>query len=379
VTSASDNAPEIDVVVVGAGVVGLACAAALAGQGRSVVVLEALDGIARETTSRNSEVIHAGIYYPADSLKAALCTEGRVALYARCAERGIPHRKLGKIIVATEPGEVAALEDLQARGRRNGVPGLEIVDGAEVARLEPQVRAVAALVSPETGIIDAHALCLSFLAEAEEAGAQLLLCSRLEGARAISGGWRLEVRGPDGSADRVTCAAVVNAAGLACDRVAAMAGADPEAESIALHYCKGDYFALAPGAPVSVARLVYPVPPSAGLGIHATLDLGGRIRFGPDAEFVDTLRYDVDPAKAEGFAQAIRRYLPGVEASMLSPDYAGVRPRLTGPGEPQRDFVVREGSDRGRPGWIDCIGIESPGLTASPAIARRVAGLLASI
>jgi L-2-hydroxyglutarate oxidase LhgO len=373
------NAPELDVVVVGAGVVGLACAAAVAGRGRSVLVLEALDGIARETTSRNSEVIHAGIYYPAGSLKALLCTEGREALYARCRERGIPHRKLGKLIVASDSGELGALEDLQARGRANGVPGLEIVDAARVKRMEPRVRAEAALLSPETGIVDGHALCLSFLAEAEAAGAELLLCARLEGVEPTTGGYRLDVRGADGEIERVGCAAVVNAAGLVCDRVAAMAGVDVEAESLRLHYCKGDYFALSPGAPVKVERLVYPVPPKAGLGIHATLDLGGRIRFGPDAEFVDAPRYDVDPAKAADFAEAIRRYLPAIDASMLVPDYAGVRPRLTAPGEPPRDFVVREAGHLGLPGWIDCIGIESPGLTASPAIGRRVAELLASL
>jgi L-2-hydroxyglutarate oxidase LhgO len=195
----------------------------------------------------------------------------------------------------------------------------------------------------------------------------------------VSGGYRLAVRDARGESDTVTCAAVVNAAGLESDRVAALAGIDVDARGLRLHPCKGDYFALAPGAPVRVERLVYPVPPQAGLGIHATLDLGGRIRFGPDAEFVDAPRYDVDPAKAELFAEAIRRYLPAVEASMLAPDYAGVRPRLTAPGEPPRDFVVREAGELGLPGWVDCIGIESPGLTASPAIARRVADLLASL
>ncbi len=373
------NAPELDVVVVGAGVVGLACAAALARRGRSVLIIEALDGIARETTSRNSEVVHAGIYYPAGSLKATLCTEGRASLYALCAERGIPHRKLGKLIVASEDSELAVLEDLQGRGRVNGVPGLEIVDGPTVGRLEPSVSAVAALHSPETGIVDAHALCLSYLAEAESLGVELLVRTRLTSVEPVPGGWRLDVSTADAAGESVCCAAVVNAAGLECDRVAALSGCDVDAEGLRLHLCKGDYFALSPGAPISLSRLIYPVPPSAGLGIHATLDLGGRLRFGPDAEFVDEPRYDVDPAKAEPFAAAARAYLPALTAEMLTPDYAGIRPRLTAPGEAPRDFVVRENSDRGRPGWVDCIGIESPGLTASPAIGERVGELLASL
>lgn len=369
--------PEVDVAVVGAGVIGLAVAAACARAGRSVVVLERHEAIARETTSRNSEVVHAGIYYPAGSLKAELCVAGRRALYQRCRERGVDHRRTGKLIVATRSEELAALEDIERRARANGV-ALEVLDAAQVRALEPGVRSVGALLSPETGIVDAHGFALSFLAEAESCGALLALRSRVVALEARDGGWRVETRSGDGAGDgdELSCAAVVNAAGLDADRIAECAGLDPDACGYRLHYCKGDYFALAPSAPVSLSHLVYPVPAGAGLGIHATLDLGGRIRFGPDAEFVDAPRYDVDPGKAEAFAAVVQRYLPAVEARHLSPDQAGVRPRLAGPGEAFADFVVAEESARGAPGLVSCIGIESPGLTAAPAIADRVVALL---
>lgn len=369
----------MDVVVVGAGAVGLACAAALARQGRSVLVLERHERVGSETTSRNSEVIHAGLYYPPGSLKARLCVAGREALYARCQALGIPHRRLGKLIVATRSEEVETLESIRRRGCENGVAGLEIVDARAVAALEPAVRAVAALSSPVTGIVDAMALCLSYAAEAEAHGALLLLRHEVEEIEPCRGGYRVAASAASGERSRVTCSALVNAAGLASDRVATLAGLDVDALGYRLRLCKGDYFSLAPGAPLALSRLVYPVPAGAGLGVHATLDLAGRIRFGPDTEYVDSVRYDVDPNKAEAFAALVRRYLPGVQAGWLAPDYAGVRPKLSGPGEPVRDFVVAEESAAGRPGLVSCIGIESPGLTASPAIAERVAELLRSL
>jgi L-2-hydroxyglutarate oxidase LhgO len=368
--------PECDVVVVGAGAVGLAAAAALARAGRSVAVLERHDGIARETTSRNSEVVHAGLYYPAGSLKASLCVRGREILYARCERLRIPHRRLGKIVVAVEPGELAGLEKLRALGTENGAPGLEIVDGAALRALEPDVRARAALVSPATGIVDAHALCQSWAAEAESHGAILALRHDLVSIERGSMGWRVRARGPDGALEAYSCSALVNAAGLASDEVAGLAGIDVDVRGWRLHPCKGDYFALAPGAPLRLHRLVYPMPAGPGLGIHATLDLGGRVRFGPDTAYVDRVRYDVDPAKAAEFAAAAARYLPALRAEWLAPDYAGVRPKLAGPGEPFRDFVVEEASALGCPGLVNLIGIESPGLTAAAAIAERVVELL---
>ncbi len=370
---------DTDVVVVGGGILGLASAAALARAGRSVVLVERNARIAQETSTRNSEVVHAGIYYPKGSLKARLCVAGREALYARCERQGIPHRKLGKLIVASEPDEVAVLEDLGRRGEANGVVGLNLIDARELRRREPHVRGAAALESPVTGIVDAHALCLSYAAEAEAHGAVLVLQTEVLEIEPASGLYRVTARGPDDERSAIVCAGLVNAAGLASDALAERAGLDVDALGYRLHPCKGDYFALAPGAPLGVNTLVYPVPARTGLGIHATLDLGGRIRFGPDTEYVDRVRYDVDPEKSGAFAAAIRRYLPGLREEWLSPDYAGVRPKLAEPGEAFRDFVVAEESKVGRPGLVNLIGVESPGLTAAPAIADRVVELLAGV
>lgn len=368
----------MDVVVVGGGAIGLSAAAALARAGRSVILIERHDGLARETTARNSEVIHAGLYYPPGSLKARLCVSGRIALYERCESLRIPHRRTGKLIVATSEEEVANLESIARRAEENGVTSLRLIEGSEVTRLEPGVRAVAALHSPETGIVDAHALCLSFAAEAEEHGAVIALCSELRSIEYSGGPYRIEVSGADGETSRISCAAVVNAAGLAGDRIAELAGLDIDALGYRLHYCKGDYFSLQPGSPVRVDTLVYPVPAGPGLGIHATLDLGGRIRFGPDTEYVDRIDYEIDAGKAAAFGSAVRRYLPAVEDRHLVPDYAGVRPKLAAPGESFRDFVVNEESSAGRPGFVNLIGIESPGLTSALALAALVVELLRS-
>jgi L-2-hydroxyglutarate oxidase LhgO len=368
--------PEVDVLVVGAGVVGLATGAALARRGRSVIVLERHDAIARETTSRNSEVIHAGLYYPEGSLKAVCCVAGREAVYARCAERRIPHRPLGKLVVATSQAELPRLAALAAQAERNGVPGLRWLDAAEIRAREPHVAAVGGFLSPRTGIVDAHALALSFAAEGEAHGMQLALRSELVAIERTGGGYRAEARGPSGDRASIGAACVVNAAGLSADRVAALAGIDADAAGYRLHPCKGDYFSLAPSAPLHFAGLVYPLHGPAGLGVHVTLDLGGRVRFGPDAEYVPEPRYEVDAAKAFAFADAARRYVPELRAEWLAPDYAGVRPKLAGPGAPFRDFVIAEEGARGLPGFVNLVGIESPGLTAAPAIAERVAALL---
>ncbi len=370
---------EVDVAVVGGGVVGLACAAALARAGRSVLLFERHEGLGRETTSRNSEVVHSGLYYPEDSLKARLCVAGRERLYERCQRLRVPCRKLGKWIVATRPEEIPTLEALERQGRANGVTGLHWVEPAEIARQEPDLRALAALASPESGIVDAQALCASFAAEAEERGAQLVLRSQVLGVEHRGSLYRLEVCDASGELATLSSAALVNAAGLAGDALAERAGLDVEARGYRLHLCTGGNIDLRPGAPQRLSRLIYPVPAGAGLGIHVTLDLGGRVRFGPDAEYVAAPDYRVEPAKAATFAAAAGRYLPALRADWLTPDYAGLRPKLAAPGQGFRDFVVAEESEAGLPGLVSCLGIESPGLTAAPAIAERVVSLLAGL
>lgn len=363
---------DVDCVVIGAGVVGLACAARLARAGRSVIVVERHARVGQDTSSRNSGVIHAGLYYPAGSLKATTCVEGRLAMYERCGRLGIPHRKLGKLLVATDAAEIARLESIRERGRENGAGDLRMLTAAEVRELEPRVSAVAGLLSPETGIVDVHGLMTSFMAEASEHGASFALATEVLGLAKVAGGWRAETRRSGDAPFTIDAAHVVNAAGLRSDRVAAMAGLDVSALGYRLRPCKGDYFALAPRLRGIASRLVYPVPVHAGLGIHITMDLGGKITAGPDTEYVDDERYDIDPSKAARFGAAIRRYLPDVRDEDLTPDYSGIRPKLQGPGEPFADFVVTEASAHGAPGLVNLIGIESPGLTASSAIADRV-------
>ena len=378
------EAPAQDVVVVGAGVVGLAVASALAQSERSVLLVERQDGVARETSSRNSQVIHAGLYYPPGSLKAELCTRGREMLYPWLDDHGVEARKLGKLIVARDEDEWRGLETLLERGQANGVPGLRLLEGSELKRREPQVAGAGALYSPETGVLDAPRFALSLLADAEAHGAVTLLHHEVVSLGRLSSGWRVSTRkAGDLSEESIECEFVVNAAGLASDRVAALAGVDVDARGYRLHLCKGSYFLLDPGAGLALSHLVYPAPPGpaspggGGLGIHATPEIGGGLRFGPDAEYVSKLDLEVDDLKAGRFAEAIAGYLPGIQARWLRPDFAGIRPKLAGPGEGFRDFVVQEEREIGLPGLINCIGIESPGLTAALAIAERVSALVA--
>ncbi len=365
-----------EVVVIGAGVIGLAAAAALSRRGRSVLILERESQIASGVTSRNSEVVHAGLHYPADSLKATLCVAGRERLYAWCEEKRVDARRIGKLIVATTEEEESTLDDLLARGIENGVAGLELIDRHEVSRLEPAVEARRAILSHETGIVDGQGFCLSLLAAAESDGAVLTFDRCVESLVQRPFGWQLEVANGDGRRETIDAGLVVDAAGLDADRIAVLAGLDVERLGWRQFHCKGDYFALAPGANFSLGRLIYPVPEPAGLGIHATLDWKGRLRFGPDAEYVEVcenLDFVVDPTKAGRFSASIARYLPGLTEASLVPDYAGIRPKLAGPGDPFRDFVVEESSAHGAPGFVACVGIESPGLTAALAIAERIA------
>jgi L-2-hydroxyglutarate oxidase LhgO len=360
----------VDTVIVGAGLVGLAVARALATTGREVVILEAENSIGTHTSSRNSEVIHAGIYYPEGSLKARTCVEGRTRLYAYCAERNVPHQRCGKLIVATEAVQIAALESIRRRAHANGVTDIVRVGPTQVGELEPEVHCVAALLSPSTGIVDSHALMHALLADAERAGAMLALRSLLERAVVRAAGIELHVAG----ADPIIATRVVNSAGLRAPSLARRIVGYPVDLAPPELYAKGNYYSLSMRAPFS--RLVYPVPEPGGLGVHLTLDLGGRARFGPDVEWVDALDYTVDPLRSDRFYAMIRRYWPGLPDGALEPDFAGIRPKISGEDAPFADFVVQGPRDHGVPGLVNLFGIESPGLTASLSLADVVAEAL---
>lgn len=363
----------IDCAVVGAGVIGLAVARELALAGREVIVLEQAEAVGTETSSRNSEVIHAGIYYPAGSLKARLCVAGKHLLYRYCAERGIPHARLGKLLVATSAAEIPALEGYVRSAAANGVDDLERLSVARVAELEPAVRCVAALHSPSTGIIDSHALMQALQGDAENAGATVVLRSPVERGAAHGDGIDLQVGGAEPLAIR--CRSVVNCAGLrAPDLARAIAGV-PAARVPRAYFAKGHYFTLAGRSPFR--RLIYPLPEAGGLGVHVTLDLAGQARFGPDVAWIDAVDYAFDANRAGRFYAAIRRYYPDLADGALQPGYTGVRPKIAGPGEPAADFIIDGPAGHGVAGLVNLYGIESPGLTASLAIAREVAARLA--
>lgn len=367
----------LDTVVVGAGVVGLAVARALALAGHEVVVLEAAAAIGTGTSSRNSEVIHAGLYYPPGSLKARLCVRGRELLYAYCASHGIAHRRCGKLIVATETAQHASLEALRQRAAACGVHDLQWLDAAQARELEPALRCSAALLSPSTGIVDSHGLMLALQGDAEAHGAMLALKSPLRRLRRVDGGFELQVGGDEPM--QLHARRVVNSAGLHAVTLAAAFEGLPPMVLPSSHWARGHYFAC-PGRP-AFTRLVYPMPDEAGLGVHVTLDLGGQMRFGPDVQWVAPTAlgdedYAVDPARAAPFAAAIRRYWPDLPDGALQPAYAGIRPKIAGPGEPAADFMILGPAEHGVPGLVNLLGIESPGLTACLAIGEQVAGLL---
>ncbi|MCO5089399.1 NAD(P)/FAD-dependent oxidoreductase [Bosea sp. (in: a-proteobacteria)] len=360
---------DIDCLVIGAGVVGLAVARGLALAGREVVVVEAAEGIGTQTSARNSEVIHAGIYYAPGSLKARLCVAGRAMLYRYLAERGLPHKACGKLIVATSESQKPALETIMARAQASGVETLRWLAGAEARAMEPEVRCELALLSPETGVVDSHALMLSLLGECEAAGGSLALNTPITGWRREAEGFSVDFGGADPATYSVR--SVVNAAGHGAPKLLGSLEGFPAQHVPVQHYAKGNYFALTGRQPFS--RLVYPVPEAAGLGIHATIDMGGRVKFGPDVEWVG---HDqdlvVDPARAEKFYAAVRTYWPALPDGALVADYAGIRPKLHGPGEPMPDFRVDGPALHGVPGLVNLLGIESPGLTSALAIAEMV-------
>jgi L-2-hydroxyglutarate oxidase LhgO len=338
-----------------------------------VIVLEAAAGIGTGVSSRNSEVIHAGIYYPKDSLKARLCVEGKRLLYDYCTLRHIPFRRCGKLIVATSPAQIDVLQEIRRKAIGNGVDDLVLLDRVQAAALEPQIECCAALLSPSTGIIDSHALMLSLQADAEAAGAALAFASPVIGGERSGDGMLLDVGGTEPS--RWRAATVINCAGLHAQQVAGSLQGFPAEKIPPLHYAKGNYFTLSGAA--RFEHLIYPVPEAAGLGVHLTIDMGGHARFGPDVEWVDGLDYVVDPARAEVFYAEVRKYWPQLADHALFPDYAGIRPKMAGPGTAALDFRIDGPAFHGVPGLVNLFGIESPGLTASLAIGRHVREMLA--
>ncbi len=359
---------DVDCVVIGAGVVGIAIARALALAGREVIVLESAGGIGTATSSRNSEVIHAGIYYPKDSLMARFCVQGRRMLYDFCRDRGVPFRNCGKLIVATNAEEGERLAGIKARAEANGVEEMRLLTAAEATALEPKLCCTAALLSGSTGVLDSHAYMLTLQGEAEHAGAVFVFHSPITGGCVTDAGSEIAVGGADPM--RLRCRLVVNAAGLHAPAVARCFAGMPRSFIPNAYYAKGSYFTLAGRPPFS--RLIYPVPMPGGLGVHLTIDLGGQARFGPDVEWIDRIDYSVDPRRADGFVAAVRRYWPGLPDGALQPGYAGIRPKIVPPGAPSQDFVVQGPRTHGIPGLVHLFGIESPGLTAAIALADYV-------
>jgi L-2-hydroxyglutarate oxidase LhgO len=368
--------PDVAVTVIGGGVVGLAIAAELAPRYSPLFVLERNAKYGQETSSRNSEVIHAGIYYAPGSLKASLCVEGREMLYTLCEANDIPHRRVTKIITATKPEEEAELERLYKVGTTNGAP-LEFLTAAQVHALEPHITTVGGLLSTSTGIISAHGLMDYYYHAARHHAAEVQLHCTVVGVEKRPDGYQVTID-EGGQQSSFTTEWVINAAGLESDTIASYAGIDIDAAGYHLHYCKGSYFALPSSMNSLASRLVYPVPTKHSLGVHVVIDLGGRLKFGPDVEYLTERKqqYDVDPAKRHAFAESVRRILPVVKDEDLTPDMSGIRPKTQAPGDPAHDFIIAHETARGLPGLINLIGMESPALTASAAIARHVAGLM---
>ncbi|MGE0565066.1 MAG: NAD(P)/FAD-dependent oxidoreductase [Pseudolabrys sp.] len=356
----------MQVLVIGAGVVGLACARTAALAGHDVIVAEAADAIGTGVSSRNSEVIHAGMYYPTGSLRARHCVRGRRMLYEFCASHGVPHRKCGKLIVATNDAELAKIDTIRKQGEINEVEGLELIGGNAARDLEPELTCTGALWSPETGIIDAHAYMLALRGDLEDRGGAIAFNTPVERVERKGSQWQVSFGGEDGGTFEFD--AVVNCAGLGAQGVARNMPDYPETRVPRLVLAKGNYFSYT-GRP-AFSRLIYPTPVDGGLGVHVTLDLAGRMRFGPDVEWIDHEDYNVDPARSESFYDRIRTYWPGLADGKLTPDYCGIRPKLTGKGEPAADFLLDTPAGHGLPGLVQMFGIESPGLTSSLSLAE---------
>ncbi|GBD95397.1 MAG TPA: NAD(P)/FAD-dependent oxidoreductase [Nitrospirae bacterium] len=367
---------EVEITIIGAGVIGLAIASELSEKYNNIVILEKHDSFGQEISSRNSEVIHTGIYYPHGSLKAKLCIEGLEYLYEICGKYSIAHRKLGKLIVATDQTELIPLEDLFKKGKTNGVNDLALLDKGDIDKIEPNTNAIAAIYSPHTGIIDSHSLMKHFLSVAEDKGVIVSYNSEVELIDKENKGYIVGIKQEN---YRFLSKILINCSGLSSDYIAALAGIDINKCGYKIHLCKGSYFTYEKSSPVK--SLIYPVPHKnlTGLGVHATLDLGFRLRFGPDTEYIDSIDYNVNFNKKDIFYESALKIIPGLEKDAFKPDMAGIRPKLQGHGEKTRDFVITDEAEKGLPSLINLIGIESPGLTAAPAIARMVSGIVSEI
>jgi len=368
-------AAEVDVAIIGAGVVGLAIAAEVVQERKGTFVFEKNRTFGLEVSSRGSEIIHAGIHYPEDSLKAKLCVEGKNLLYQLCERHGIGYKRLGKIIVAVTENEVKELERIYEQGRRNGVEDLTLLSRKELKKLEPNIEGISGLLSPTTGILNVYSLMKFFSSQARERGTEIVFNTEVIGIEKAGTKYKVQIRDRDGLSSFIATI-VINSAGLNSDKIAQLAGIDIAHVGYKLHYCKGEYFSLNSKRGHLVERLIYPIPGQAGLGIHLTLDLEGRMRLGPNARYVDEIDYSVDETQKEAFYEFAKRFLPLLELEDLEPEFAGIRPKLQAPGEVFRDFIIAHEEKIGFPGLINLIGIESPGLTASPAIARYVAGMV---
>jgi L-2-hydroxyglutarate oxidase LhgO len=365
----------IECVVIGAGVVGLAIARALAARGREVIVLEAGEAIGMVTSSRNSEVIHAGLYYPRGTLKATLCVRGRAMLYDYCESRGVPHRRCGKLLVATARNQLPQLASIEQKGIENGVTGLVRLSGADAMAMEPKLRCVEAVLSPQTGIIDSHQYMLALQGDAERDGASIAFRTPVKSIDARDSRFVVETGGDAPLQFQAAC--VINSAGLYANKIACQIRGLDARHVPPLYFAKGNYFSVSGRAPFD--RLIYPMPNEAGLGVHVTVDMGGQAKFGPDVEWTQSLDYEVDPQRANAFYAAIRGYWPELPDDALHPAYAGIRPKLSGPGQPAADFLIQGKAAHGMPGLVNLFGIESPGLTASLAIGEKVAEMVKQV
>jgi L-2-hydroxyglutarate oxidase LhgO len=369
---------DAEIAIIGAGVVGLAVAEKLSGLNSDVFLIEKHNTFGQETSSRNSEVIHAGIYYPEGSLKARLCVEGKVLLYEFCERYGIPFRRCGKLIVATSPEEVAIIEEIRETALNNGVDDLTMADREQISEMEPNIHALKAIYSPSTGIIDSHSLMKQFETNTINNGGQVVYGSEVTGIAKIEGGYEITLKGPDKNIFRFTSRIVINSAGLTADKVSEMAGMNDN--NLKIQFCKGEYFRIIPPKNRLVSRLIYPVPHRnlEGIGIHVTIDMGGGVKLGPDVNYLDSNVYDytLTKSKQEAFYRSVKKYLPFLEFDDITPEMAGIRPKIQKPGEPQKDFYIMEESGRGYPGFINLIGMESPGLTSAISIAGYVNGLV---